>query len=98
MNSRVNRSLERPSSRKRFLVGFHLSQIPDGIVIKPVDAIEGNVIHLTHDVAISRFGEGSASANVEEMFRRKFWDGDIGLTPYVSALRQAVAEYQQQAI
>lgn len=77
---------------KRFLVGFHLSQIPDGIVIKPVDAIEANVIHITHDVALSRFSEGAASASVEEMFRRKFWDGDVGLTPYVVALRQAVAE------
>jgi diguanylate cyclase (GGDEF)-like protein len=79
---------------KRFLVGFRLSQIPAGIVIKPVDAIEGNAIHLTHDVAMSRFREGSASASVEEMFRRKFWDGDIGLTPHVIALRQAVAEHQ----
>ena len=31
---------------KRFLVGFHLSEIPDGIVIKPVDAIEGNVVQV----------------------------------------------------
>lgn len=80
---------------KSFLVGFHLSQIPDGIVIKPVDAIEGNIIHITHDVALSRFSEGSASASVEEMFRRKFWDGNVGLTPYVVALRQAVAEQPQ---
>jgi diguanylate cyclase (GGDEF)-like protein len=80
---------------KRFLVGFHLSEIPDGIVIKPVDAIEGNVVQVEHDVALSRFCEGSASAFVEEMFRRKFWDGDVGLTPYVVALRQAVAEQQQ---
>src|SRR5882724_2611759 len=80
---------------KRFLVGLHLSQIPVGIVIKPVDAIDGNVSHVTHDVALSRFREGSASAFVEEMFRRKFWDGDVGLTPYVVALRQAVAEQQQ---
>jgi hypothetical protein len=80
---------------KRFLVGFHLSEIPDGIVIKPVDDIEGNVIQLTHDMALSRFREGSASASVEEIFRRKFWDGDVGLTPYVLALRQAVAEQEQ---
>src|SRR6202046_4257895 len=80
---------------KRFLVGFHLSEIPDGIVIKPVDAVEGNTIHLKHDVALSRFCEGSASAFVEEMFRRKFWDGDVGLTPYILALRQAVAEQEQ---
>jgi diguanylate cyclase (GGDEF)-like protein len=80
---------------KKFLVGFHLSEIPDGIVVKPVEAIEGNVIQVKHDVALSRFREGSASAFVEEMFRRKFWDGDVGLTPYVLALRQAVAEQEQ---
>lgn len=80
---------------RRFLVGFPLSEIPEGIAIKPVEDIDGNVIHLEHDVTLSRFCDGSASAWVEEMFRRKFWDGDVGLTPYVLALRQAIAEHEQ---
>jgi hypothetical protein len=80
---------------KEFLTGFRLSEIPDDISIKPVEKIEGSMIHVENDVALSRFSSGSASAAVEEMFRRKFWDGDIGLSPYVAALRQAVDEIDE---
>jgi diguanylate cyclase (GGDEF)-like protein len=72
--------------------GFRLSDIPEDISIKPVEKIEGHTIHVKNDVAISGFLDGSASADVEEMFRRKFWDGETGLTPYVLALRQAIEE------
>lgn len=79
---------------KEFLTGFRLSDIPREISIKPVEKIEGHTIYVENDVAISQFSGASASAMVEEMFRRKFWDGDTGLTPYVAALRQAIEEAQ----
>jgi diguanylate cyclase (GGDEF)-like protein len=77
---------------KEFLTGFRLSDIPSDISIKPVERIEGNTIHVESDVTLSQFTDGSATATVEEMFRREFWDGDLGLSPYVAALRQAVDE------
>jgi diguanylate cyclase (GGDEF)-like protein len=72
--------------------GFRLSDIPEDISIKPVEKIEGHTVHVKNDIAISRFRDGAASTDVEEMFRRKFWDGETGLTPYVVALRQSIAE------
>ena len=72
--------------------GFRLSDIPDDISIKPVETVEGHTIHIKNDIAISGFRAGVARVDVEEMFRRKFWDGETGLTPYVSALREAIAE------
>jgi hypothetical protein len=39
------------------------------------------------------FRNKSATATVQNMFRRKFWDGETSLSPYVAALRQAIAEY-----
>jgi diguanylate cyclase (GGDEF)-like protein len=80
---------------KEFMKGFRLSEIPDDITIKPVEKIEGRVIHLANDVAFSPFRDGSATARVEEMFRRKYWDGEAGLAPYIVALRQAVAEQEE---
>lgn len=77
---------------KDVAIGFRLSDIPEDISLKPVEAIEGNVIHVENNIAISAFSDGAASVDVEEMFRRKFWDGETGLTPYVVALRQAIAE------
>jgi diguanylate cyclase (GGDEF)-like protein len=77
---------------KDMAIGFRLSDIPEDISIKPVEAIEGNVIHVENNIAISAFRDGVACVDVEEMFRRKFWDGETGLTPYVVALRQAIAE------
>ena len=82
---------------KEFLTGFRLSDIPADIIIKPIDKIEGHTIYITNDVAFSQFSGGSASAAVEEMFRRKFWDGDTGLSPYVAALRQAANETDEAA-
>jgi diguanylate cyclase (GGDEF)-like protein len=73
-------------------VDFRLSDIPEDIGIKPVEKIEGHTIHVKNDITISAFRAGSARVDVEEMFRRKFWDGETGLTPYVLALRQAIAE------
>jgi len=80
---------------KDLLSTFHLSDIPDGVRIKPVEKIEGHTIHIKNDVALSRFTDRAASATVEEMFRRKFWDGETGLSPYVAALRQAVSEAEE---
>jgi diguanylate cyclase (GGDEF)-like protein len=82
---------------KEFLSGFRLSDIPDDISIKPVEKIESNTIHITNDIALTGFGNGSASATVQEMFRRKFWDGDVGLSPHVAALRESIAENEAAA-
>jgi len=82
---------------KEFLTGFRLSDIPADIIIKPIDKIEGHTIYITNDVAFSQFSGGSASAAVEEMLRRKFWDGDTGLSPYIAALRQATNETDEAA-
>lgn len=77
---------------KKSLGGIRLSEIPDQITIKPVESIKDHVIEIEHDIELSGFRDGAASAVVEEMFRRKFWDEDIGLSPYVAALRDAIAE------
>jgi hypothetical protein len=65
---------------KKFLAGIRLSEIPDEISIKPVESIKGNMIELNHDIELSTFRDGGATAVIEEMYRRKFWDGDVGLT------------------
>jgi diguanylate cyclase (GGDEF)-like protein len=75
---------------KKFLAGIRLSEIPDEISIKPVESIKGNMIELNHDIELSTFRDGGATAVIEEMYRRKFWDGDVGLTPYLVALREAL--------
>ncbi len=77
---------------KRFLTRVRLSEIPDEITIKPVKSIDGNVIHVENDIGVSAFHDGVASIQVEEMFRRKFWDGEVGLSPYVIALREAISQ------
>ena len=77
---------------KKFLIGFQLSQIPEELVIKPVDAIDGNVIQMENDIAIGPFRDGSAWAPVEDMGRRKLWDGEVGFGKFMEAMRQAVTE------
>ncbi len=77
---------------RKFLTGFRLSEIPPDVMIKPVECIKNNVIHVENNFTLSRYTNGEGAALVEEMFRRKFWDGEVGLTPYVAALRQAIAE------
>ena len=77
---------------KRVLTGFLLSEIPEGLTIKPVEAVAGAIIEINNDFGLSRFAGGSASAFVEMMQRRKYWDGDVGLTPYIEAFRRAIRE------
>ena len=77
---------------KRVLTGFLLSEIPEGLTIKPVEAVAGAIIEIDNDIGLSRFAGGSASAFVEMMQRRKYWDGDVGLTPYMEAIRQAIRD------
>ena len=77
---------------KRVLVGFKLSEIPGELIIKPVESIDGSRIEIKNDIRLSSFADGSASASVEIMHRRKYWDGDVGLSPYIEAYRQAVLE------
>jgi hypothetical protein len=48
-----------------------------------------------NNIGLSRFTDGSATALVEEWFRRKFWDGEVGSSTYVAALRQAIAEREE---
>ncbi len=77
---------------KKFLTGFRLSEIPGDVVIKPVEAIEGSVIHVENDIAIGCFTDGRALAHVEEMGRRKLWDGEVGFGKFMEAMHQAVGE------
>jgi diguanylate cyclase (GGDEF)-like protein len=77
---------------KKALTGFRLSEIPEELTIRPVESIEDNQIEVKDDIRLSFFADGSASASVEVMERRKHWDGDVGLTPYMEAFRQAIRE------
>ncbi len=77
---------------KSLLKGFRLSDIPDELLIKPVNSIEGNVIEVEHDILIAPFRDGIATAEVEDMGRRKLWDGDVGFPKFMNAMRQAIRE------
>src|SRR2546426_1618167 len=73
-------------------MGFRLSEIPEEFVIKPVEAIAGNVIEMKKDISIGAFRNGSALAHVEDMGRRKLWDGEVGFGRFMEAMRQGVRE------
>jgi diguanylate cyclase (GGDEF)-like protein len=77
---------------KRFLTGFRLSEIPEDLVIKPVESVVYGTIEIRNNVTLSAFTDGSATASVEVMERRKYWDEDVGLSPYMEAFREAVEE------
>jgi diguanylate cyclase (GGDEF)-like protein len=77
---------------KKALTGFKLSEIPEELTVKPVECTDGNQIEVKSDIRLSAFADGSASASVEVVQRRKYWDGDVGLSPYIEAYRQAVLE------
>lgn len=79
---------------KKLLSGFRLSEIPEDLIIKPVESISGRYIKMKNDIGLSAFSGGSASAFVEVMQRRKFWDGEVGLSPYMEAFRQAIREHE----
>lgn len=82
---------------KKALTGFRLSEIPDELTIKPVESIANGQIEITNDIGLSSFAGGSASAFVELMLRRKYWDADVGLSPYIEAFRQAIRERDDTA-
>ena len=71
---------------KKLFTGFRLSQIPEDLIIKPEDTL---------DIGLSTFADGSASAFVEVIQRRKYWDGEVGLTPFMEAFRQAIRDQRE---
>lgn len=77
---------------KSFLTGFKLSDLPERLIVKPVESINGSTFEVKNDFGLSSFRGGSASAFVEVMYRRKYWDGDVGLSRYIEALRHAINE------
>jgi diguanylate cyclase (GGDEF)-like protein len=77
---------------KKLLTGFKLSEIPEELTIKPVESVDGGQIEIKNDIRLSSFASGSASAFVEVMLRRKYWDSDVGLSRYTEAYRQAILE------
>jgi diguanylate cyclase (GGDEF)-like protein len=78
---------------KKVLHGFRLSDIPRELVIKPVESIADGYIEIENNIGLSSFSGGSALAFVEIMFRRKYWDDEVGLSPYVEAYRLAIREH-----
>ena len=82
---------------KIMLTGFKLSDIPESLLIKPVESIKGVEIEIKNDFGLSSFKDGLASAFVEVTHRRKFWVGDVGLSPYIEALRRAIDERRDAA-
>lgn len=77
---------------KGVLKGFRLSDVPEEVTIRPAESIADGQIEIKYDIRLSSFADGSAPALVEVMLRRKHWDGDVGLTPYIAAYRQAIRE------
>ena len=59
-----------------------------------MESVSGRYIEVDNNIALSSFVGGLASAVVEVMQRRKFWDGEVGLSPYMEAFRQAVREQE----
>lgn len=57
-------------------------------------SISGSYIEVDNNIGVSSFAGGSASAFVEVLQRRKLWDGQVGLSPYMEAYRQAVREQE----
>ncbi len=77
---------------REFLTGFRLSEIPEELAIKPVEAIEDGAILLERHIWMGAFRGGSASARVEDGGRRKLWDGEVGFPKFMDAMREAVRE------
>ena len=78
---------------KKALTGFRLSEIPPDLIIKPAESMLDGHIEIENDIGLSCFAGGSASAYVEVMQRRKYWDREVGLSPYMEAFRQAIREW-----
>jgi hypothetical protein len=76
---------------KKVLSGFRLSEIPEDLIINPVEFAAGRSFEINHNIGLS-FVDSSASAFVHVSERRKLWDGDMGLRVYMEALQQAIHE------
>lgn len=74
------------------LTGFRLSEIPTDLIIKPAKSVSKGYIEMDNNIGLSSLSAGQALVFVEVMHRRKYWDGDVGLSPYAVALREAVRE------
>ena len=70
--------------------GEIVSAIPDGVAVR-TDTSSGQMIELS-------VHEGTVNVSVDMTERRKLWDGDVGLRPYMEAYRQAVSEREHAGI
>jgi len=78
------------------LTGVRLSEIPDGVVIKPAKSIKGKFIEFTDEVMkLLRFQQGLAIASVEFEEWRKYCYGDVGLSKYAETFRKAISGHAE---
>jgi diguanylate cyclase (GGDEF)-like protein len=80
---------------EKLLTDLRLSEIPDGIVIKPTESVSEDSISAGEIVGLSRFQGGSAEAFVEFEAHRKYWYGEAGLSKYAETFRKAISEHSK---
>ena len=78
---------------EELLIDLRLSEIPDGVVIKPAESVSEDSISSGEIIGLSRFQNSSAVAFVEFEAYRKYWYGEAGLSKYVETFRKAIGEH-----
>jgi len=82
---------------KGYLREVNTASLPIDVQIECCESVHENVIHLdTIPFRLRGTSSDTALVEFEEMQRRKFWDGSVGLRKYMEAKRDIIAERAKQ--
>ena len=82
---------------KGLLKGVSFNEMPEDVSFEICDKVEKDVVILdTWPMTISKISDNKAYVHFEESFRRKYWDGDIGLKLYMETKRDIIKEREKE--
>ncbi len=83
---------------RALLAGIPVQELPTGIRFDICERIEEDGVVYIEEVPLrlERTHDDEVLATIEEMGRRKFWDGQVGFSVYMEAKRAVVQERQRE--
>jgi len=82
---------------KGLLKGVSFNEMPEDVSFEICDKVEKDVVILdTWPMTISKISDNKAYVHFEKSFRRKYWDGDIGLKLYMETKRDIIKEREKE--
>jgi hypothetical protein len=88
---------ERWTVPRGLLKDLPISALPEDAVFNVCEHVEDDIVYIDEvPLALRRIGQLEVEATIEELGRRKYWDGEVGYSTYMEAKLALIKDRERE--